>query len=209
MGSMTALAASLAALAVVIGFGLLMIGAGVRNGDQPSDPAVSITVAERSTESHALTVEVTVRNPGEQVALVGVGLRRSLAPPGLATAERRKARTRSGRRAVGGLGSQVGVVAPDRTARFHICAEPVRAPGRVVVVVGTPGRLRLHSLPLPRLAWLSTRSAALGGSTVQPQRTIRGPGRFPLGLRAPSGWRVDDGGVADAQIDGAQIDGAC
>jgi len=206
--SVTALAFSLAAIALVVGFGVLMLRAGLRNGDLPSDPAVSITVAERSADIHALTVEVTVRNPGEQVALVGVGLRRSFAPPGLAAPERRNARTRSGHRAVVGFGSQIGVVPPDGTARFQICAEPVRADCRVVVVVGTPGRLRFHSFPVPRPARLSTRSAALWGRVGQLWRTIGVPGGSSLGLAAPSGRRLDDGRVADVAVDDAQVDGA-
>lgn len=203
MRSMTALGAYLVALVAVVGFGVLMLRAGFRNGDLPSDPRVSIPVAERSTNGHALTIEVTVHNPGEQVALVGVGLRRSFAPLGLATPERRHAHTRSGRRVVGGFGSQVGVVEPGQTARFHICVEPPRATGRVVVVVGTPERLRLHSLPLPRSRCLSTRSAARWGSEVQPWRTFRDPGRSPLGLAATRGRRVDDDRDADACVDDA------
>ncbi len=94
-------------------------------------------------------LEVTITNPSPATALVALGLRRSRFPWAGADTRRRTA----GRRARLSLGERVlGTVSFGESGEFHLWAEGDLRRLRLLVAVGTPGRLRLHRIPLPQAA---------------------------------------------------------
>jgi hypothetical protein len=143
---------TLAAATAVFTF---LIRRGFQDGDRPGDARVSVLSIRRSPAGPGGWIEVDVANPGSETALVGLRLRtthrvlRAIAEP--ATARR----AQPARRSVTLAEQQFGAVPSGDTGSFWLWSEREPAQQLVRAVVGTPGRLRLHSLPAARAADLS------------------------------------------------------
>jgi hypothetical protein len=138
----------LSAAGTVAILGLLgyLISRGFRDGDEPSD--VTVRAHSAFASSGGLRVlDVEIHNPAASTALVALALRPAWCP--LRTSATVARRT-VGRRLGLVLADQtVGAVIGGDTASFRLRAESPRRPLRLEVVVGTPGRLRLHRIRVP------------------------------------------------------------
>jgi hypothetical protein len=147
-----------------------LIRRGFRDGDIESDvavraralvparPHVGSGVPGQGRTGAGAWIEVTVTNPSQAIALVGLSLRRSRVPELLASGPGRRG---PGPRTRLRLADQVlGTVCADEAERFWLWADPDRRRLMVHAAVGTPGRLRLHRVavqhparPMQRPAW--------------------------------------------------------
>ena len=127
------------------------IGALVRQGFRHGDVAGDAHVRARALEclepgTGGRWLEVTIATPSAATALVALGLGRTRLSRLGSTATRHTA----GRRARLSLGERmVGAVPGGESAEFHVWAEGDLRRLTLLVSVGTPGRLRLHRLPMP------------------------------------------------------------
>ncbi len=149
----TVLAAAAAAAVVIV----LLVGEGFRNGDRehdvrvrartlaPAGPGATGASAPARPGATGRWVEVTLTNPSAATALVAVSLRR--AHPGWGTTTRRHTPRRPQRLSLGE--QMLGTVPPGQTTALHVWAEGDLRRLRLLVAVGSSGRLRLHRLPLP------------------------------------------------------------
>lgn len=119
-----------------------LIRRGLRDGDRPGDVRVTLTSVVTPARANGAWAEIDIDNPGEQIALVGITTDRVL----LGGAS---ARTAAPPRSTRQLGpQQVGAVRPGACERFRIWVQPANRRATVIVIVGTPGRLRRHRLRL-------------------------------------------------------------
>jgi hypothetical protein len=155
----------LLAFAVVPAFAAVLVGQGFRHGDIAGDPRVRARApAPAQPGAAGRWLEVTVTNPSPDIALVAVGLGRQRIRWPETTAQRRTA----GRRTRLSLRDRIlGAVPAADSAEFHVWAEGDLRRLRLLVAVGTPGRLRLHRLPLPEPERLA--AAGLGREPVDPR----------------------------------------
>lgn len=146
VSGMVLLISVLAGAAAVAGLIAVLIREGFRHGDLPVDVRVRArTLPAADPGAGGRWVQVTVSNPAAAIALVALGLRR-----GRRGWPATPARRTGGRRTRLGLGERsVGAVPAGQDADFHLWAEGELRRLRLMVAVGTPGRLRLHRLPLP------------------------------------------------------------
>jgi hypothetical protein len=144
---MVLLIAVLAGISVATALIAVLVREGFRNGDVASDARVRARVpADADPLPAGGWVEVTITNPLPATALVGLALRRPRFARLSGDYERRTGR----RRVRLTLADQVlGTVAPEATALFWLWADDDHRRLRLLVAIGTPGRLRLHRLPLP------------------------------------------------------------
>jgi hypothetical protein len=138
----------LIAMAAVVAFVAVLVREGFRNGDLGDDVRVGTrTVAALDAGATGKWVEVTVTNPSAATALLALALRRPRFPRLSPAVERRT----GGRRVRLSLADQVlGTVPPGEDRRFWVWAEGDHRRLRLEAAVGTPGRLRLHRVPLAR-----------------------------------------------------------
>ena len=137
------LAGTVAAVAIIAG----LVHVGFRDGDRPQDARVQAEVvpAAGRNDGAGTWIEATVINPAPATALVALALRRSRFIWTGAVSERRT----GGRRVRLALADQViGAVPAQESGRFWLWAEGELHRLRLVVAVGTPGRLRLHRIPI-------------------------------------------------------------
>lgn len=144
---MATLLCTLTSAAATVLFAYL-IWRGFEDGDEPGDVRVSVVSIRRSPtgDSAGGWIELDVANPGRTSALVGLRLHRG--PFGWRRhlpAKRRYVGQRQRQRSL--ADQQVGVVAAGETGTFWL--RSVRDPAAEVVLalVGTCGRVRLHTLP--------------------------------------------------------------
>ncbi len=144
---MLLLTSVLAGTVAAVAFIAVLVREGFRHGDRPGDPRVrSRTLAAAGPGTAGRWLEVTITNPSAATALVALSVRRSRFRWTGAETRRRTA----GRRARLSLGERVlGVVSAGESSEFHLWAEGDHRRLRLLVAVGTPGRLRLHRIPLP------------------------------------------------------------
>lgn len=133
---------------VLIASGLIahLVRAGFRDAD--SDDEVRVQVRTVATgQATGGWIEATISNPGGDTALAGLTLRRTRPAWWVTPAV---ARRTGGRRTRIALADQmIGVVEPGGRTRLWMWADGSLRHLRLVVTVGTPGRLRLHRIPLP------------------------------------------------------------
>jgi hypothetical protein len=140
---LTLLLAGTGAVAVCIG---VLVREGFRHGDVGGDVRVRALTLPPSEPGAGRWVEVTLTNPSTGTALAALSLRRAR-PAWLRAAPQRHT---GGRRTRLRLAERiVGAVSPGESAAFHVWAEGDLRSLRLLVAIGTPGRLRLHRLPLP------------------------------------------------------------
>jgi hypothetical protein len=118
---------------------------GFRNGDYPSDARVSVRRLELPAGAGGIRAEVTIANLNPEDALVGISLERHQTRH-LVTG--RAGRSTAIRLVATAADDVVGVVASNSTNRFRIWSDRADFADHVLIRVGTPGRLRLHRLPL-------------------------------------------------------------
>jgi hypothetical protein len=125
----------------------VLVREGFRQGDRPGDARVwARALAASGPGAPGRWVEVTIDNPSASTALVALSVERARRAWLGATAQRHTAR----RRARLSLGERsVGAVPARASGEFCLWAEGDPRRLRLVVAVGTSGRLRLHRLPLP------------------------------------------------------------
>jgi hypothetical protein len=145
---MLVLISTLAAIVLAVVFSAVLVREGFRHGDVAGDARVRArTLAQAEPGAAGRWLEVTITNPSAAIALTAVRLRRSRVSWVEATPQRRTA----GRWA--GLSVRewmLGAVPARGSAVFHLWAEGDIRRLRLLVAVGTPGRLRLHRLPVPK-----------------------------------------------------------
>jgi len=119
---------------------------GFRNGDYSSDARVSVRRLDLPPGASGIRAEVTIANLNPKDALVGISLERRQTRHLIAG---RAGRSTAIRLVATAADDVVGVVASYSTDRFRIWGDGVDVADHVLIRVGTPGRLRLHRLPLP------------------------------------------------------------
>ncbi|HWE14501.1 MAG TPA: hypothetical protein VG365_13355 [Solirubrobacteraceae bacterium] len=141
---LSAIVAGISAAVALIG---VLVRQGFRDGDVRCDARVRARVlAAANPPVPAGWVEVTITNPSSATALVALALR----PVRFARMSSVVQRRTGGRRVRLTLSDKVlGAVAPEQADRFWLWADADPRRLRLHVAVGTPGRLRLHRLPLP------------------------------------------------------------
>jgi hypothetical protein len=160
------LIAGTASVAVAIA---VLVREGFRHGDVAGDVRVRArTLAPAVPGAAGRWVEVTLSNPSTGIALAALSLQRARLARLGATTQRRTA----GRRTRLGLGERIlGAVPARKSAQFHLWAEGDVRSLRLLVAVGTPGRMRLHRLPLP--GPVPTDAPGAGARLVDPRERVR------------------------------------
>jgi hypothetical protein len=145
--SVVVLLSALAVIAALVAFGAMLLRAGFRHGDVAGDVRVRVrTGALARPGAPGRWVQVTLTNPSQATALVALGVRRARWSWLGATPQRHTA----GPRTRLSLGERIiGAVPAGEGADFHLWAEGDLRRVRLLVAVGTPGRLRLHRLLAP------------------------------------------------------------
>jgi hypothetical protein len=148
VSAMLVLTSVFAATALAAVFIAVLVREGFRHGDVAGDARVRArTLAPAEAGAAGRWLEVTITNPSTAIALTAVRLRRSRVAWVEATPRRRTA----GRRVRLTLREWLlGAVPAQDSAVFHLWAEGDLRRLRLLVAVGTPGRLRLHRLPVPK-----------------------------------------------------------
>jgi hypothetical protein len=152
--------ACLAATAMVIAGGILVMNAGIRAGDQPGDATVAAAAGTvPAPDGPQRVVLATIRNPGQAPVLAGLTAYPSRLPGWLSAGMDVTVPHRTARRRYGpGTQQTVGVVGPGETACWPV---PMPARGRtchLVAVIGQSGarlrviRLRVEPGPVPGAA---------------------------------------------------------
>jgi hypothetical protein len=124
-----------------------LIRRGLADGDCDSDPVVHAQLARsESADTRGRWTQAVVTNPSASTALIALSVRRARwRDLAAATAERGAA----GRRFRVRLAEQtVGAVPAGERREFWLWAEGDARRLQLVAAVGTPGRLRLHRIPL-------------------------------------------------------------